>query len=257
MKAVILAGGLGTRLSEETSLKPKPMVEVGGRPILWHIMKLYLHHGVREFVICCGYKGYLIKEYFANYRLHMSDVTIDMSAGQIQFGNSQAEKWTVTLVDTGETTMTGGRLGRVREHVKDEEAFCLTYGDGVSDVDIAATIAYHRSHGATATVTAVLPPSRFGVLQMTEDRVHSFAEKPAGEQGWINGGFFVLSPKVFAYLDGDETVWEREPLERLAADGQLRAYKHDGFWQAMDTLRDKQLLESYWDEGKAPWKCWK
>jgi glucose-1-phosphate cytidylyltransferase len=257
VKAVILAGGLGTRLSEETNLKPKPMVEVGGRPILWHIMKLYLQHGVREFVICCGYKGYLIKEYFANYRLHMSDVTIDMAAGQIRFDKNQAENWVVTLVDTGETTMTGGRLARVRDHVKDEDAFCLTYGDGVSDVDIASTIAFHRAHGGAATVTAVRPPSRFGVLQMVEDRVCSFAEKPAGEQGWINGGFFVLSPKVFDYVDGDESIWEREPLERLAARGELHAFKHEGFWQAMDTLRDKHGLEALWDSGKAPWKCWK
>jgi glucose-1-phosphate cytidylyltransferase len=257
LKAVILAGGLGTRLSEETQVKPKPMVEIGGRPILWHIMKLYLDHGVREFVICCGYKGYMIKEYFANYRLHMSDVTVSMGTGQVRFDNSHAEDWVVTLVDTGEVTMTGGRLARVREYVQDDDAFCLTYGDGLSDVDIAGTIAYHRKHGAAATVTAVRPPSRFGVLQMQEDRVHSFAEKPAGEQGWINGGFFVLSPKVFDYLDGDQTIWEREPLERLAGDGELRAFRHEGFWQAMDTLRDRQSLQELWDSGNAPWKCWK
>lgn len=232
------------------------MVEVGGRPILWHIMKLYLRHGVREFIICCGYKGYLIKEYFANYRLHMSDVTIDTSAATIRFGNSVAEDWVITLVDTGPTTMTGGRLARVREHLKDEEAFCMTYGDGVSDISIADTIAFHRAHGAAATVTAVRPPSRFGVLQMVEDQVTSFAEKPAGEQGWINGGFFVLSPKVFDYLDGDQTIWEQDPLQNLASDGQLRAYRHDGFWQAMDTLRDQHALEALWNSGEAPWKYW-
>lgn len=232
------------------------MVEVGGRPILWHIMKLYLRHGVREFIVCCGYKGYLIKEYFANYRLHMSDVTIDTSAATIRFGNSVAEDWVITLVDTGPTTMTGGRLARVREHLKNEEAFCMTYGDGVSDINIADTIAFHRAHGAAATVTAVRPPSRFGVLQMVEDQVTSFAEKPAGEQGWINGGFFVLSPKVFDYLDGDQTIWEQDPLQNLASDGQLRAYRHDGFWQAMDTLRDQHALEALWNSGEAPWKYW-
>jgi glucose-1-phosphate cytidylyltransferase len=255
MKAVILAGGLGTRLSEETNFKPKPMVEVGGRPIMWHIMKLYLQHGVREFIVCCGYKGYLIKEYFANYRLHMSDVTVDMTAGQIRFGNSEAEDWVITLVDTGQTTMTGGRLARVRQHLKDEDAFCMTYGDGVSDVDIGATIAFHRAHGRAATVTAVRPPSRFGVLQMIGDRVSSFAEKPEGD-GWINGGFFVLSPSVLDCIEGDESVWEREPLQKLASDDQLRAYKHDGFWHAMDTLRDRHALESLWSSGDAPWKCW-
>lgn len=257
MKAVILAGGLGTRLSEETSTKPKPMVEVGGKPILWHIMKMYLWHGVREFVICCGYKGYLLKEYFANYRLHMSDVTIRMTSDVVEYSNSQAEDWTITLVDTGEHTMTGGRLARVRGHLAGEEAFCMTYGDGVSDVDIAAGIAFHRAHGASATVTAVRQPSRFGVLDMQGDHVRSFAEKPSGEQGWINGGFFVLSPKVLDLIDGDDCIWERGPLEALAAVGQLQAFKHEGFWQAMDTLRDRHALEALWDSGGAPWKCWR
>lgn len=257
MKAVILAGGLGTRLSEETGLKPKPMVEIGGRPILWHIMKLYLHHGIHDFIVCCGYKGYMIKEYFANYRLHMSDLQVETAKGIIEFNNSQAENWRISLVDTGEYTMTGGRLARVRQYLHDAEPFCLTYGDGLSDVDIASTLRFHQNHGAVATVTAVRPPSRFGVLQMSQDRVSSFAEKPAGDQDWINGGFFVLSPRVFHYLDGgDGTVWEREPLEALAADGQLRAFRHEGFWQPMDTLRDRNQLEALWSNGKAPWKCW-
>lgn len=257
MKGVILAGGLGTRLSEETDIKPKPMVEIGGRPILWHIMKTYLHYGIRDFVICCGYKGYVIKEYFANYRLHMSDVTIDMRKDQIVFGNTYAEDWRVTLVDTGELTMTGGRLARVREHLAGEADFCFTYGDGVSDVDISSLVRFHRGHGGIATVTAVRPPSRFGILEMAGDRVERFAEKPPGDEGWINGGFFVLGQRVFDYLDGDETIFERQPLEGLAADGELHAYKHEGFWRPMDTLRDRQALEATWESGKAPWKCWK
>ncbi len=255
MKAVLLAGGLGTRLSEETSLKPKPMVEIGGRPILWHIMKIYLAHGIRDFVVCCGYKGYVIKEYFANYRLHMSDVTVDMRQDQIVFGMNKAEDWRITLADTGESTMTGGRLGRVADLVRDE-TFCFTYGDGVADIDIGALLAFHRAHGKTATVTAVRPPSRFGVLEMDGTAVTSFAEKPAEEQGLINGGFFVLEPKALDYLGGDDCIWEREPLEGLARDGELHAFRHEGFWQPMDTLRDRQLLESHWDAGTAPWKVW-
>jgi glucose-1-phosphate cytidylyltransferase len=255
VKAVLLAGGLGTRLSEETSLKPKPMVEIGGRPILWHIMKIYLAHGIRDFVVCCGYKGYVIKEYFANYRLHMSDVTVDMREDQIVFGMSKAEDWRITLADTGESTMTGGRLGRVADLVRDD-TFCFTYGDGVADIDIGALLAFHRQHGKAATVTAVRPPSRFGVLAMDGTAVTSFAEKPAEEQGLINGGFFVLEPKALDYLGGDDCVWEREPLEGLARDGELHAFKHEGFWQPMDTLRDRQLLEAHWDAGTAPWKVW-
>ena len=257
MKLVILAGGLGTRLSEETSLRPKPMVEIGGRPILWHIMKTYLHHGVRDVVICCGYKGYVIKEYFANYRLHTSDVTIDARNDAIEFSNSYGEDWRVTLVDTGEATMTGGRLGRVAHLLRDEQDFCLTYGDGVADVAIGALIAHHRGHGGQATVTAVRPPSRFGLLQLDGDVVRSFAEKPPEEAGWINGGFFVLKPGVLDLIEGDETIWEREPLERLAERGDLHAFKHDGFWQPMDTLRDRHQLEALWDSGKAPWACWR
>lgn len=256
MKAVILAGGLGTRLSEETSLRPKPMVEVGGRPIIWHIMKMYLSHGVRDFIICCGYKGYVIKEYFANYRLHMTDFTVDGRDDGVTFGKTAAEDWRITLVDTGDATMTGGRLARVREYLEGEEAFCLTYGDGVSDVDITALLAFHRTHGAAATVTAVRPPSRFGSLDMDGDRVTNFAEKPLEEAGWINGGFFVLSPAVLDTIDGDSTIWEKEPLERLATSGELHAYRHDGFWQPMDTLRDRTTLEGLWESGRAPWKTW-
>lgn len=255
MKAVLLAGGLGTRLSEETSLKPKPMVEIGGRPILWHIMKIYLAHGIRDFIVCCGYKGYVIKEYFANYRLHMSDVTVDMREDQIVFGMNKAEDWRITLADTGESTMTGGRLARVADLVRDE-TFCFTYGDGVADIDIGAQLAFHRAHGKAATVTAVRPPSRFGVLEMDGTAVTSFAEKPAEEQGLINGGFFVLEPKALDYLGGDDCIWEREPLEGLARDGELHAFRHEGFWQPMDTLRDRQLLEGHWDAGTAPWKVW-
>lgn len=256
MKLVILAGGLGTRLSEETGLRPKPMVEIGGRPIIWHIMKQYLVHGVDEFIICCGYKGYMIKEYFSNYLLHMSDVCIDPSADKITFQRKSSEPWRITLVDTGEHTMTGGRLKRVQSYVDEDESFCLTYGDGVSDVDISGLIQYHKSHGKTATVTAVHPPSRFGVLRMQGDEVLAFSEKPQTESDWINGGFFVLNRGAFAYLDKDSDIWEREPLESIARDGQLRAWRHEGFWQPMDTLRDKHLLEELWAAGNAPWKTW-
>ncbi len=256
MKAVILAGGFGTRISEETELRPKPMIDVGGRPILWHIMKMYGAHGINDFVICCGYRGYVIKEYFANYFLHMSDVTFDMTSNRMEVHQNNAEPWRVTLVDTGEGSMTGGRLRRVREYLDGEEAFCFTYGDGVSDVDISALVAFHKAHGKMATVTAVEPGGRYGSLDMNDDQVAGFLEKPKGEAGWINGGFFVLSPKVIDYIDSDKTTWEREPMERLAAEGQMHAYKHDGFWQAMDTLREKNLLEELWASGKAPWKSW-
>lgn len=257
MKAVILAGGLGTRLAEETSVRPKPMVEVGGRPILWHIMKMYSHHGINDFIICCGYKGYVIKEYFANYFLHMSDVTFDMRSNEMHVHQQRAEPWSVTLVDTGDNSMTGGRLLRVKELLKDETEFCLTYGDGLSDVDIAASVEFHRAHGKAATLTSTYPPGRFGVLDIDSGQVQSFREKPRGEGGAINGGFFVLSPKVFDYLANDATVWENEPLSGLARDGELMAYHHDGFWQPMDTLRDKQHLEQLWTSGIAPWRTWK
>ena len=256
MKAVILAGGLGTRLSEETATRPKPMVEIGGKPILWHILKMYSHHGINDFVICCGYKGYVIKEYFANYFLHTSDVTFDMAQNRMEVHHKRAEPWRVTLVDTGDDSMTGGRLRRVADYVRDEEAFCFTYGDGVSDVDIGASIAYHRAHGKAATLTATYPPGRFGALEIQDGQVRSFAEKPRGDGALINGGFFVLSPKVLSYLVDDATVWEREPLQRLADDGQLMSFQHDGFWQPMDTLRDKVYLEELWSAGKAPWKLW-
>lgn len=256
MKAVILAGGLGTRISEETHLKPKPMVEIGGRPILWHILKLYSVHGINDFVICCGYKGYVIKEYFANYFLHMSDVTFDMTQNTMEVHQRKAEPWRVTLVDTGETTHTGGRLKRVARHLDGEEAFCFTYGDGLADIDITAEIAFHHSHGRLATVAAVQPPGRYGALALEGERVSGFQEKPLGDGGWINGGFFVLSPRVLAYIDGDQTSWESESLERLAAEDQLRAYFHTGFWQPMDTLRDKNHLEALWQSGRAPWKVW-
>lgn len=256
MKAVILAGGLGTRISEETHLRPKPMVEIGGKPILWHILKMYSTHDVNEFVICCGYKGYIIKEYFANYFLHMSDVTFCMASNRMEVHHKHAEPWRVTLVDTGDDTMTGGRLLRVRDYVRDERAFCFTYGDGVSDVDIAATIAFHRSHGRLATVTAVQPPGRYGALQCDGTRVNGFSEKPRGDGGLINGGFFVLSPRCLDRIADDATAWEREPMSQLAADGELMAYQHTGFWQPMDTLREKNLLESLWSEGRAPWKTW-
>ena len=256
MKAVILAGGLGTRLSEETATRPKPMVEVGGRPILWHILKMYAHHGINDFVICCGYKGYVLKEYFANYFLHMSDVTFDMRSNRMEVHHKRAEPWNVTLVDTGESSMTGGRLKRVAQYVERDEAFCFTYGDGVSDVDISATLDFHRAHGKLATLTGTYPAARFGALEIEGKRVLRFKEKPRGEGGMINGGFFVLKPQVIDLIDGDTTVWEQEPLNTLAARGELMAYEHDGFWQPMDTLRDKQLLDDLWASGKAPWKQW-
>ena len=257
MKAVILAGGLGTRISEETSVRPKPMVEIGGKPVLWHIMKIYSHYGIRDFVICCGYKGYVIKEYFANYFLHMSDVTFDMSENRMEVHHRYAEPWRVTLVDTGEATMTGGRLKRVADYVKDAP-FCFTYGDGVADVDIAALIRFHEAHGLKATLTATYPPGRFGALDIRPDqKVLTFEEKPRGDRAMINGGFFVLSPACLDLLEGDDTVWERSPLETLANTGQLAAFPHHGFWQPMDTLRDKTYLEELWAGGKAPWRVWK
>ena len=256
MKAVILAGGLGTRISEETHLKPKPMVEIGGKPMLWHIMKLYSAHGVNDFVICCGYKGYLIKEYFANYFLHMSDVTFDMAEHRMEVHERHAEPWRVTLVDTGEDTQTGGRLRRVRSYLSADEAFCFTYGDGVADVDIHASIDFHHQHRKLATVTAVRPPGRFGALQLASDSVISFNEKPVGDGGLINGGFFVLSPTVLDLIAGDAEPWEAGPMAQLASTGQLMAYQHAGFWQPMDTLREKNLLEELWQSGQAPWKNW-
>jgi glucose-1-phosphate cytidylyltransferase len=257
MKAVILAGGLGTRISEETNLRPKPMIEIGQRPILWHIMKMYSTHGVNDFIICCGYKGYVIKEYFANYFLHMSDVTFCMKKNTMKVHHNKSEPWTVTLVDTGEDSMTGGRLKRVREFVADEEHFCFTYGDGVSDVNITKLIKYHRSQGKEATLTATRPPGRYGALNITDSGlVDHFQEKPDGDGSWINGGFFVLSPSVIDRIDGDETTWEAGPLNALAADGQLSAFKHEGFWQPMDTLREKNLLNNLWNKGVAPWKTW-
>jgi glucose-1-phosphate cytidylyltransferase len=255
MKAVILAGGLGTRISEETASRPKPMIEIGGKPILWHIMKIYSEHGIHDFVVCCGYKGYLIKEYFANYFLHMSDVTFDMKTNSVHVHQKKAEPWSVTLVDTGDTTQTGGRLRRIREYVG--EQFCMTYGDGVGSVDITALIAFHRAHGKKATMTAVQPPGRFGALEVSGHTVRSFLEKPAGEGGWINGGFFVLDRSVLDLIEGDETLWERAPLETLAREGQLEAFFHQGFWQPMDTLRDKNQLEELWSSNRAPWKNWK
>lgn len=256
MKAVILAGGLGTRIAEETHLRPKPMIEIGGKPIIWHIMKSYAHHGVTDFVICCGYKGYVIKEYFQNYFLHTSDVTIDLATNTVEVHSRRAEPWRVTLLDTGETTMTGGRLKRVADHLRGEEAFCFTYGDGVSDVDIGALIAFHRRHGKLATVTAVPPPGRYGAVALEGDRVTGFVEKPRGDGGLINGGFFVLSPKAIEYVADDAMPWEADPLEGLARDGELMAFVHEGFWQPMDTLRERNLLEDLWASGKAPWKRW-
>lgn len=256
MKAVILAGGLGTRISEETDIKPKPMVEIGGKPILWHIMKIYSAHGINDFVICCGYKGYVIKEYFANYFLHTSDVTFDMSTNEMQVHQRSAEPWKVTLVDTGDSTMTGGRLKRVGDFVKDEEAFCFTYGDGVADIDITAQLAFHKKHGKLATVTAVQPPGRYGALEMEGDTVSGFREKPRGDGGLINGGYFVLSPQCLEEIEGDATSWEDKPLSQLAEKGQLKAFQHDGFWLPMDTLRDKNVLEEHWASGSAPWKMW-
>jgi glucose-1-phosphate cytidylyltransferase len=255
VKVVILAGGLGTRLSEETTVRPKPMVEVGGKPVLWHIMKTYSHHGVNDFVICLGYRGYVIKEYFANYFLHMSDVTFDLRRNEMKVHHNASEPWTVTLVDTGDATMTGGRLRRVREHVGDD-TFCFTYGDGLSNVNVGDVIAFHKAQGTLATMTAVQPPGRFGVVDIEEDKIRKFTEKPVGDGGWVNGGYFVLEPRIFDYLDGDETTWEREPLERLAAEAQLSAFRHAGFWQPMDNLRDKILLDGLWESGRAPWKVW-
>lgn len=256
MKVVILAGGLGTRISEETHLKPKPMIEIGGKPILWHIMKIYSAHGVNDFVICCGYKGYIIKEYFANYFLHMADVTFDMQKNQMKVHQCNAEPWKVTLVDTGENTQTGGRLKRVSDYVKDDEAFCFTYGDGVSDIDITKLIAFHKTQNVIATLTAAAPPGRFGALDIVGNKVISFREKPKGDGMMINAGFFVLSPKVFNYIDNDETVWELAPLMSLAKNGNLAAFHHHGFWRPMDTLRDKNYLEDLWQSGNAPWKVW-
>lgn len=256
MKAVILAGGLGTRLSEETSTRPKPMVEIGGKPILWHIMKMYSSHGINDFVICCGYKGYVIKEYFANYFLHMSDVSFNMRDNGMVVHNKRAEPWNVTLVDTGEHSMTGGRLGRVAEYIRDEEAFCFTYGDGVGDIDISESVRFHRSHGKAATLTATYPPGRFGALDIRARQVMNFKEKPKGDGAMINGGFFVLSPSVLDYITDDSTVWEQDPLMNLAEKGELMAFEHQGFWQPMDTLRDKNLLEELWESGEAPWKTW-
>ena len=256
MKAVILAGGLGTRFAEETSLRPKPMIEIGGRPILWHIMKIYAAHGVNDFVICCGYKGYIIKEYFANYFLHMSDVTFDMRENEMIVHEKRAEPWKVTLVDTGDDSMTGGRLKRVAEHVQGEELFHFTYGDGVGDVDIGQLVAFHRAHGKIATLTSTYPPGRFGALQVEQGQVTDFLEKPQGDGGMINGGFFVLSPRAIDYIESNATTWEQEPLKTLAADGELMAFEHRGFWQPMDTLRDKQHLEALWDSRTAPWRIW-
>ncbi len=255
MKAVILAGGLGTRLSEETTLKPKPMVEIGGRPILWHILKIYSSHGINNFIICAGYRGYIIKEYFANYFLHMSDVTFDMKENTMEVHHKNAEPWKVTIVDTGDETMTGGRIKRIQDYVG-EETFCCTYGDGVADIDITALVTSHKAAGRDATLTGVQPPGRFGALGLEDDRVKAFQEKPEGDRSWINGGFFVLEPSVFDRIAGDSTIWEREPLESLAADEQLTIYRHYGFWQPMDTLRDQIHLEGLLESGKAPWKTW-
>ena len=256
MKAVILAGGLGTRLSEETQLKPKPMVEIGGKPILWHIMKMYSMHGINDFIICCGYKGYVIKEYFANYCFHQSDITFCMKKNSMEIHEKRTEPWVITLIDTGDNSMTGGRLGRVAKYIKNEEAFCFTYGDGVSNVNISKLVAFHKKHGKDATLTATYPPGRFGALDIKDDRIMQFTEKPKGDGALINGGFFVLSPKVLERISGDNCTWEQEPLKGLAADGNLMAFKHDGFWQPMDTLRDLVYLKELWDEGKAPWKTW-
>ena len=256
MKAVILAGGRGSRLSEETGLKPKPMVEVGGKPILWHIMKIYATHGINDFIVCLGYKGFLIKEFFANYFLHTSDVTIDLQSNAVQVHQNSAEPWRVTLVDTGEATMTGGRLKRVENYLRNEKEFCFTYGDGVADIDITRSITFHRVQGTAATVTAAQPRGRFGALKLDHDRVVDFKEKPAGDGAWVNGGFFVLSPKVFSYLKDDQTVWEQEPLESMAREGEVSAYRHAGFWQPMDTMYDRSLLENLWASGEAPWKVW-
>ncbi|SVB39268.1 uncharacterized protein METZ01_LOCUS192122 [marine metagenome] len=256
MKAVILAGGLGTRLSEETTVRPKPMVEIGGHPILWHLMKIYSAHGVNDFIVCCGYKGYVIKEYFANYFLHVSDVTFDVAANSMEVHRDRAEPWRVTLVDTGDETLTGGRLKRITDYVEGEEAFCMTYGDGLGNVDVTALLAFHRTHGRAATVTAVKPPGRFGALDLDGDRVCGFTEKPPGDDGLINGGFFVLSPTCLDLIEGDGTRWEDHPLQTLAARDELRAFHHRGFWQPMDTIRERDLLVELWESGEAPWRVW-
>lgn len=256
MKAVILAGGLGTRLSEETGTKPKPMVEIGGKPMLWHILKIYSEHGINDFIICCGYKGYMIKEYFANYFLHMSDVTFDMENNKMLVHDKRAESWKVTLVDTGDSAMTGGRLLKVKEYIKDEDCFCFTYGDGVGDINITESIKFHKKHGKAATLTSTYPPGRFGALEISGSSVKSFQEKPKGDGGKINGGFFVLNPSVIELIDGETSVWEQSPLMSLADDGELMSYEHNGFWQPLDTLRDKVYLEKLWSDGVAPWKTW-
>ncbi len=255
MKAVILAGGFGTRITEETQLKPKPLIEIGGMPLLWHIMKIYSSHGINDFIICCGYKGYLIKEYFTNYSLHMSDMTIDIQKNEIQVHKKPFEPWKITLIDTGLNTMTGGRLKRIKEHLSDE-AFCFTYGDGLSNVNITDLINFHKKNKTLATITSVQPPGRFGVLNMENDKITNFKEKPIGDRNWINGGYFILEPSVIDYIQNDSTVWEEEPLEKLAKEGQLSAYKHTGFWHPLDTLREKNILEELWSSGKAPWKNW-
>lgn len=256
MKAVILAGGLGSRLSEETIARPKPMVEIGGKPILWHILKMYSFHGINEFIICCGYKGYVIKEYFSNYFLHMSDVTFDMQKNRMSVHSKRAEPWKVTLVDTGDSSMTGGRLSRVKEYLEPGEAFCFTYGDGVGDIDIASSIRFHNSHSKVATMTCTYPPGRFGAIEINSGQVQSFTEKPRGDGVMVNGGFFVLDPSVIDLIDNDSTIWEQEPLSNLAKKGELMAYEHTGFWQSMDTLRDKRYLEELWESDRAPWKQW-
>jgi len=255
MKAVILAGGLGTRLSEETSLKPKPMVEIGGKPILWHIMKIYSAHGINDFIICLGYKGYVVKEYFANYFLHTSDVTFDMAKNKMKVHQNSSEPWRVTLVDTGHETQTGGRVKRIKDYIGDD-TFCLTYGDGIGKVNIGESIQFHKKMGKLATLTGVLPPGRFGSLKIQDNLITSFMEKPLGDGGWVNGGFFVLEPKVLDYIDGDATVWEQEPINRLVADNEFAVYKHNDFWQGIDTLRDKNMIQKMWDSGNAPWKVW-
>ena len=256
MKAVILAGGLGTRISEETIIKPKPMIEIGGKPILWHIMKIYSFHGINDFIICCGYKGYVIKEYFANYFLHQSDITFDMSKNEMKIHQERVEPWKVTLIDTGEQTMTGGRIKRIKDYLDNEEDFCLTYGDGLANIDITKLIAFHKNHDKLATLSAIYPPGRFGALDITENQVTSFSEKPRGDGALINGGFFVLNSKALDYIQDDNTIWEQEPLKKLATDGELMSFKHEDFWQPMDTLRDKHLLEELWESEKAPWKLW-
>ena len=256
MKAVILAGGLGTRISEETIIKPKPMIEIGGKPILWHIMKIYSFHGINDFIICCGYKGYVIKEYFANYFLHQSDITFDMSKNEMKIHQERVEPWKVTLIDTGEQTMTGGRIKRIKDYLDNGEDFCLTYGDGLANIDITKLIAFHKNHNKLATLSAIYPPGRFGALDIKENQVTSFSEKPRGDGAFINGGFFVLNSKALDYIQDDNTIWEQEPLKKLATDGELMSFKHEDFWQPMDTLRDKHLLEELWESEKAPWKLW-